>query len=64
MDDKVLEPLVELSRYFKQLCSKTLIVGVLEQMEKSIAITLCKLEGIFVPAFFDVMVHLVVRLAT
>ena len=39
-------------------------MDVLEQMEKSIAITLCKLERIFVPEFFDVIVHLVVHLAT
>jgi len=53
----------ELSRYFKQLCSKTLIVDDLDQMRKSIAITLCKLERLFVPTFFDVMVHSAVHLA-
>jgi len=64
LDEKALEPLVELSNYFKQLCSKTLDVNVLDQMEKDIAITLCKLERIFIPAFFDVMVHLSVHLVT
>ena len=64
LDEKVLEPLVDLSNYFKRLCSKSLSVDVLEQMEKNIAITLCKLERIFIPAFFDVMVHLAVHLAT
>ena len=64
LDEKVLEPLVDLSNYFKQLCSKTLSVDVLEQLEKNIAITLCKLERIFIPVFFDVMVHLAVHLAT
>ncbi|XP_056683289.1 uncharacterized protein [Spinacia oleracea] len=33
-------------------------------MEKNIAITLCKLERIFIPAFFDVMIHLPIHLAT
>jgi len=33
-------------------------------MEKNIVVILCKLERIFIPAFFDVMVHLVVHLAT
>jgi len=33
-------------------------------MEKNIAVMLCKLERIFIPAFFDVMVHLAVHLAT
>ena len=64
LDDKVLEPLAELSLFFKQLCCKTLKVEILEEMEKNIAMTLCKLERIFIPAFFDVMVHLVVHLAT
>ena len=63
LDEKVLEPLVELSNYFKKLCSKTLDIDILEQMEKDIAITLCKLERIFIPAFFDVMVHLAIHLA-
>ncbi|XP_056686007.1 uncharacterized protein [Spinacia oleracea] len=60
---EVLEPLVELSLFFKQLCSKTLKIDVLEKMEKSIAVTLCKLEKVFVPAFFDIMVHLPIHLA-
>ena len=64
VDDKVIEPLVKLSRYFRQLCSNTLTVDVLDQMRKSIAITLCKLERLFVPTFFDVMVHLAVHLAS
>ena len=63
LDEKVLEPLVELSNYFKKLCSKTLDMDILEQMEKDIAITLCKLERIFILAFFDVMVHLTIHLA-
>ena len=36
LDEKVLEPLVDLSNYFEQLCSKTIPVDVLEQMEKNI----------------------------
>jgi Domain of unknown function (DUF4218) len=30
----------------------------LERLEQSIVLTLCKLEKIFPPSFFDVMVHL------
>ncbi|KAH0633356.1 hypothetical protein KY284_036142 [Solanum tuberosum] len=36
----------------------------LEHIEAQIPITLCKLEKIFPPSFFDVMVHLPVHLAT
>ncbi|XP_021741321.1 uncharacterized protein LOC110707602 [Chenopodium quinoa] len=64
LDEKVLEPLRELSLFFKQLCAKTLKVADLERMEANIAITLCKLERIFVLAFFDVMIHLPIHLAT
>ena len=60
LDEMVLEPLVDLSNYFKKLCSRTLDINVLEQMEKYIGITLCKLEHIFIPAFVDVIVHLTV----
>lgn len=59
----VYEPLVELSSFFRNLCSKTITVEQLEALEKKIPYTLCKLEMVFPPAFFDVMVHLVVHLA-
>ncbi|XP_057250051.1 uncharacterized protein LOC130591140 [Beta vulgaris subsp. vulgaris] len=39
-------------------------VAELEKMEMNIAITLCKLERVFIPAFFDVMIHLPIHLAT
>ena len=64
LDEKVLKPLVELSNYFKKLCSRTLHIDILEQIEKDIAITLYKLERIFIPTFFDVMVHLAMHLVT
>jgi hypothetical protein len=53
-----------LSAYFRGICSKVLHVNELDHMEKSIGITLCKMEMIFPPGFFTVMVHLVVHLAT
>ncbi|KAH7833133.1 hypothetical protein Vadar_003384 [Vaccinium darrowii] len=34
----------------------------LDKLEENIAIVLCKLEKIFPPAFFDVMVHLAIHL--
>ncbi|KAK4438612.1 hypothetical protein Salat_0195700 [Sesamum alatum] len=33
-------------------------------MEKQMALTLCKLERVFPPAFFDVMIHLMIHLAS
>ncbi|KAM3320213.1 hypothetical protein P3S67_007413 [Capsicum chacoense] len=38
-------------------------MGKLEQLDKSIRITLCKLERVFLPSFFDGMVHLEIHLA-
>lgn len=57
------DPLIELSFFFGELCSTELKVDELERLEKNIAVTLCKLERIFPPSFFDVMVHLSIHLA-
>ncbi|KAK2454153.1 hypothetical protein QL285_001747 [Trifolium repens] len=58
-----LNPLIEVSQFFKNLCSATLREGELIKMENDIPMILCKLERIFPPAFFDSMEHLVVHLA-
>ena len=59
---KVVDTIAELSLFFQKLCARTLLVKDLEALQDGIIITLCKLESIFVPAFFDVMIHLVVHL--
>ncbi|XP_025653186.1 uncharacterized protein [Arachis hypogaea] len=63
LPDHVWKPLTEISQYFRDLCSSTLRVSDLVQMEVNIPVILCKLERIFPPAFFDVMEHLPVHLA-
>ncbi|XP_026380826.1 uncharacterized protein LOC113275507 [Papaver somniferum] len=55
-------PLIELCNFFHDLCAKTLTVAHLDELEKAIPLILCKLERIYPPAFFDVMVHLAVHL--
>ncbi|XP_038713903.1 uncharacterized protein LOC120007624 isoform X1 [Tripterygium wilfordii] len=60
---EVCGPLTELSNFFKNLCSKSLRLEDLDQLEEHIPRTLCKLETIFPPAFFDVMIHLPIHLA-
>ena len=60
----VSKALIQLCTFFKELTSKSLKVEVLEQLERDIAIILCKLERIFPPTFFDVMVHLTMHLAS
>ena len=56
------EPLIELSSFFKNLRSKTLTMKDLDTLKSQIPYTLCKLEMIFPPSFFSVMVHLVMHL--
>ena len=60
---KVSDALIELSNFFKELCSKVLRVDDLDHLETQIAITLDELEQNFAPSFFDVMVHLAIHLS-
>ena len=62
LNKDVCDVVVELSGFFKKLCAKTLYVNDLERLEEGIVIILCKLERIFPPAFFDIMIHLMVHL--
>ncbi|XP_048502914.2 uncharacterized protein LOC104883277 [Beta vulgaris subsp. vulgaris] len=52
LPNNVYEPLVELSSYFRNLCSKKLTTKQLDDLEAQIPYTLCKLEMVFPPAFF------------
>ncbi|XP_020081242.1 uncharacterized protein LOC109704874 [Ananas comosus] len=60
---EVYEPLIELCLFFTVVGSKTLKADDLDQIEAQIPITLCKLERIFPPSFFDIMLHLPIHLA-
>lgn len=62
MKPEIYEAVAELGNFFRELCCKTLKLDVLDRLEKEIPIILCKLEQIFPPAFFTVMVHLCVHL--
>ena len=46
MNKNVYEALVELSVFFKYLCSKSLNIATLEKLEQNIVITLYKLERV------------------
>ena len=56
--------LIDLSCFFKEICSKVLNVEELGALKKRIVMPLCELERIFSPSFFIVMVHLVVHLVS
>lgn len=62
MPKDINEALAELGNFFQQLCAKTLNLDVLERSKANIPIILCKLEKIFPPSFFDLMLHLAVHL--
>ncbi|XP_028126746.1 uncharacterized protein LOC114323365 [Camellia sinensis] len=62
VDKEISKTLFELGSFFQDLCSRTLRRNELEKLEERIVHILCKLEKIFPPAFFDVMVHLAVHL--
>ncbi|XP_030936242.1 uncharacterized protein LOC115968027 [Quercus lobata] len=59
----VTRPLIKLACFFREICSKTLMVSDIVSSEAEIAVTLCELEKIFPPSFFTMMVHLVMHLA-
>jgi hypothetical protein len=46
------------------LYSKVISVSEIERLEAEIPEILCQLEKVFPPAFFDIMVHLTIHLAT
>ncbi|XP_062010312.1 uncharacterized protein LOC133726719 [Rosa rugosa] len=48
--------------FFNALCSKTMDIIKLDAMQDEIVVTLCLLEKIFPPSFFDIMVHVTVHL--
>jgi hypothetical protein len=54
--------LAELSYLFRQLCAKEISRTVIDDLEKVAPVLICKLEKIFPPGFFTLMLHLIVHL--
>ncbi|XP_027940215.1 uncharacterized protein LOC114194288 [Vigna unguiculata] len=59
---EVCSVLIDLCSFFKHLCNKVLKVDELNQLQNRVVLTLCHMEMLFPPAFFTVMVHLIVHL--
>jgi len=59
----VLNPLIEISHFFKDLYSTTLMEDDLSRMEQNISFILCKLERISPLGFFDSMERFPIHLA-
>ncbi|WVZ71931.1 hypothetical protein U9M48_020459, partial [Paspalum notatum var. saurae] len=53
---------IRVSNFFKKICSPMIRISDMENLEAEIAETLSLLETIFLPFFFDIMVHLMVHL--
>ncbi|KAL5555316.1 hypothetical protein UlMin_037552 [Ulmus minor] len=54
--------IIELCTFFNQLCARTVNVTDMVKAQDQLVIILCKLERIFPPTFFDIMIHLVLHL--
>ncbi|XP_060968720.1 uncharacterized protein LOC133036222 [Cannabis sativa] len=52
---------IKLCNFSRQLCSRTLNVKDMEDAQNNLILSLCKMELIFPPAFFDIMIHLVLH---
>ena len=59
---EVRQVLFELSDLIKKLCARTLHRDVLQECDSKIPVIMCKLERLFPPAFFDIMLHVLVHL--
>jgi hypothetical protein len=57
LPDKVVRPLVEMSAFFRDICSTKLTQDKTNQLQGDVYITLCKLEQVFPLGFFISMVH-------
>ncbi|XP_062086451.1 uncharacterized protein LOC133792559 [Humulus lupulus] len=62
LTDNIRGTLIELCQFFQKICAKTLQIFYIEELSDGIVIILCKLEKIFPPSFFTIMVHLCVHL--
>ncbi|XP_030479230.1 uncharacterized protein LOC115696468 [Cannabis sativa] len=51
----------ELCNFFRHICSRTINVKDMEVSQQDLILILCKMESIFPPAFFDIVIHLVLH---
>ncbi|KAK1676979.1 hypothetical protein QYE76_037827 [Lolium multiflorum] len=62
MDDHVRATLTGLCNFFDVITRKSISMKKLTRIQEEIVVILCELEMYFPPAFFDVMVHLLVHI--
>src|SRR4051812_44360483 len=61
MDEHVRETLLGLCNFFDVISRKSIGMKQLDRLQEEIVVILCELEIYFPPAFFDIMVHLLVH---
>jgi len=54
--------ITRLCSFFNSICKKVIDPQNLEELQQEVVIVLCQLEMLFLPSFFDIMVHLNVHL--
>jgi len=59
---EIWDALTEVNPFFRDICFNKLNVDHIERLETNIVETLCKLEMIFPPSFFDSIEHLLIHL--
>ncbi|GJU35181.1 pyruvate kinase [Tanacetum coccineum] len=62
LPDEVAKPIIDLCSFFKQICSATLMEDDMLKAQSKVVNILCNLELIYPPAFFGIMIHLVIHL--
>ena len=58
----ICDALIEISHFFRDICSSKLQTQHIERLETNIVEKICKLEIIFLPSVFDFMKHLPIHL--
>ena len=54
--------LTRLCVFFNAVCGKVFDIEKLDELENEVYLILCHLEKLFVPTFFDIIIHLIVHL--
>ncbi|KAK2357161.1 hypothetical protein QL285_094460 [Trifolium repens] len=62
LSDNVRKTITRLCLFFNTICCKVIDPLKLDELENEAAVILCQLDMYFPPAFFDIMVHLIVHL--
>ncbi|GJT90508.1 uncharacterized protein Tco_1079353 [Tanacetum coccineum] len=62
LDSNIATPIIELCSFFKQICARSIKESDMLIAEDQLVHILCNFEQIYPPAFFDIMIHLVMHL--